>query len=86
MTTFQAVWPIIDTAIPGGELIAEARLDIASVAARHHARLTGEPRFTIRPGHEVPGSRGAKYVILATAPAEEVPRRNYGWMGLGAAA
>lgn len=87
MSTFQAVWPIIDSDVPLPDLYAEAAADLSRVAARHGARLTGEPTFKIRTGKNTPGSQGAARVIIANVPAEEITCRDYGMAHLmGAAA
>lgn len=78
MFNLQAVWPILDPDLPTTVLYAEARKDLPAIAARHNARLTGEPTFEVHLGHRVPGSQGAEYVVTATAPAEPVRRRDYG--------
>lgn len=78
MSTFQAVWPIIDAGMPATELFEEAREDLPRVAARHNTRITGEPRFEVRAGRLVPGSQGAAHVVTVTAPAEPIRPRNYG--------
>jgi hypothetical protein len=78
MSTFQAVWPVIDSDVPLPELYAEAAADLGRVAARHGVRLSGEPTFQIRTGKNTPGSQGAARVILANVPAEEIARRDYG--------
>lgn len=78
MDTFQAVWPILDPGLPTSMLYAEARKDLPAVAARHNARITGEPHFEVHHGRLVPGSQGAEYVVTASAPAEGVERRDYG--------
>lgn len=86
MTTFTAVWPIIDPGMPAAELFEEARNDLPAVAARHRARLIGEPRFAVRSGRGVPGSQGAAHIVTATVPAEEITRREYGRLSLTGAA
>lgn len=78
MSTFQAVWPIVDAGLPATQLFAEARQDLPSVAARHNARITGTPHFQVRAGRRVPGSQGAAYVVTCTAPAEPIRPREYG--------
>lgn len=87
MSTFQAVWPVVDSDVPLPDLYAEAAADLGRVAARHGVRLTGEPTFKIRTGKKVPGSQGAARVIVGNVPAEEIARRDYGMAHLmGAAA
>lgn len=78
MDTLAAVWPITDPDLPTALLYAEARKDLPSVAARHNARITGEPQFQVRLGKRVPGSQGAEYVVTATVPAEPLGQRDYG--------
>lgn len=77
MTEFQAIWPVTDPTMPAHELIAEAQQDFRNVAARHRARITGTPTFQYRAGRNIPGSQGAARIIIGTAPAQEIPRRNY---------
>lgn len=79
-STFRAVWPILDgqgTAQTDAELILQALGDLPDVAHRHNARITGDPRACITEGRRVQGSAGHKYVVVAEAPAEELPRRAY---------
>lgn len=78
MSIFQAVWPITDPGMPADLLFEEALQDLPNVASRHRARITGEPRFEIRPGKRVPGCQGAAYVVTCTAPAVLVPHSVYG--------
>lgn len=86
MTIFQAVWPVLDPSMPAAELFEEARADLRNVAARHRARLAGEPVFQFRDGRNTPGSQGAKNVVVATVRAEAIQARDYGRVDLGAAA
>lgn len=79
-STFRAVWPILDgqgTAQTDAELILQALGDLPAVARRHNARITGDPRACITEGRRVQGSAGHKHVVVAEAPAEELPRRAY---------
>lgn len=71
LCTFVAVWPIVEMTTPA-ELIQEARADLAGLANQARAALMGKPKFSIRPGSEVPGSGGAEFVVCATAPAIEM--------------
>lgn len=78
MSTFQAVWPVADSDASIMDLYAEARADLRDVAARHHVRITGTPRFWYRAGRNIPGTNGAKRVIVCAVEAEEIERRTYG--------
>ena len=77
---FRAVWPVLEgqgTATSDAELILQAIGDLPDVAHRHHARITGDPKAHITEGRHIQGSGGHKYVVIAEAPAEELPRRGY---------
>lgn len=78
MSTFAAVWPITEPGRPAEELYEEASRDLPAVAARHRARIPGEPHFQVRAGRLVPGSNGAAYVVTCSAPAEAIRPRDYG--------
>lgn len=82
MTTFRAVWPITDPGMPADDLTEEAAQDLPNVAERHRVRITGTPRFHIRPGRNTPGSQGAAHVIVCNVPAEAVHRAEYGHVAL----
>lgn len=78
MSTFRAIWPIVDTAVDYQHLIREACEDLPTLAARAHAEITGRGRFSIAPSARVPGSgRVTESVLLYEAPAVEVGRRDY---------
>lgn len=79
--TFRAVWPIIDMS-DADALIQEARADLSNVAARHRVRITGRGTFGIRRGKFVPGSQGAKFVVVCEAPAVQLPLRGFGGAGI----
>jgi len=77
---FRAVWPIVEgtgTATTNAELIAQAIGDLPNVAHRHGATIIGAPRACIADGRRVPGSGGARHVIVIEAPAVEAPSRSY---------
>ena len=78
--TFRAVWPVLEgqgTAETDSELILQALGDLPAVARRHNARITGDPRACIMEGRRVKGSAGHKYVVVAEAPAQQLPPRSY---------
>lgn len=78
--TFRAVWPILEgqgTAETDSELILQALGDLPAVARRHNAKIIGDPRACIMEGRKVQGSAGHKFVVVAEAPAQELPRRSY---------
>lgn len=79
MSAFQAVWPITDPTIPFETLIDEAREDLAAVATRHGATITGDGVFKVVDGRTQPGSQGAALCVVAIAPAI-ARKRNYGWI------
>jgi hypothetical protein len=60
---WRAIWPVIED-LPASDLIAEALEDLPIVAVRHGRTLAGRPRWSIRPGHDVPGSGGALLVVI----------------------
>ncbi|UXN30982.1 hypothetical protein [Glutamicibacter sp. M10] len=65
MGVFQAVWPVLDAEIPEKDLLAEAIEDLPKVARRHGVITIGKPRVDIRQGSEMPGTAGAKLVVVA---------------------
>ncbi|UYM26621.1 hypothetical protein SEA_BAUER_72 [Arthrobacter phage Bauer] len=78
--TFRAVWPVIDgtgTATTDAELIALAIGDLPAVAHRHNATIVGPPRACIADGRRVPGSGGARHVVVIEAPAMPYTSRRY---------
>jgi hypothetical protein len=75
--TFRAVWPITNPALPTEALQAEAVADLPKLAAAANATLIGPAIFTVRPGKVTPGSQGAMYAMVATAPAEPAAARIY---------
>jgi hypothetical protein len=78
--TFRAVWPVVEgngTAETDAELILQALGDLAAVARRHNAMITGEPRACITDGRRVPGSAGHRYVVVVEAPARQTAPRAY---------
>lgn len=85
--TFRAVWPVVDgngTAETDAELILQALGDLPAVARRHNAKISGTPRACITEGRRVQGSAGHRYVVVAEAPAIEIPRRGYRHLDGGA--
>lgn len=78
MSTFQAVWPVIEPGAPAIELFAEASQELPEVAARHRVRITGAPRFEVRAGRGVPGFQGAAFVVTCTVEGEAISRAEYG--------
>ncbi|PRY53511.1 hypothetical protein [Glycomyces artemisiae] len=68
---FRAVWPVVDTTYSRDELIAEAQLALAGLAAAADVIVTGPAAFdTTRTGSEVPGWEDWDgYVLVAEAPA-----------------
>jgi hypothetical protein len=78
---WRAIWPVIDD-LPASDLIAEALADLPIVAVRHGRTLAGRPRWSIRPGHDVPGSGGALLVVICdvmTVRARDLPEVHPGF-------
>ena len=78
--TFRAVWPVIEgagTAQTNQELILQAIGDLPNVAHRHQAKIVGPPRACIADGRRVPGSGGAREVVIIEAPAVTAAARGY---------
>jgi hypothetical protein len=65
------------TATTDAELIAQAIGDLPNVAHRHGANIVGPPRACIADGRRVPGSGGARHVIVIEAPAVATKPRGY---------
>lgn len=78
MEHYRAVWPLLSEAgrRPLRELVAEAESDLPWMLAVAHVRraAVGRPRWTIRPGRDVPGSGGAPEVLVLDLPVVRVPR------------
>lgn len=70
-SVFRAVWPITDDTYSRDELVAEAQLDLAGLAAEADVIITGPAAFdTTRTGAEVPGWEDWDgFVLVAEAPA-----------------
>jgi hypothetical protein len=78
--TFRAVWPVIEdtgTATTVAQLIQQALDDLPNVANRHGAQIIGTARGGIHDGRRVPGSGGARHVVVIEAPAIHAPARGY---------
>ncbi len=75
MSVLRAIWPITDPTIPTAELAAEARADLPTVARRHGLVITGDIThcpIRIADGRGVPGSGGARRVLVAEIEAETI--------------
>jgi hypothetical protein len=82
MTTFRAVWPIVDEAIPYAELCREAMAEVPRLAAQAHARTRGVGRFIIVPSDLVAGSgRVTETCLVYTAPAVPLARPAFSTIG-----
>jgi hypothetical protein len=78
---WRAIWPVIED-LPASDLIAEALEDLPIVAVRHGRTLAGRPRWSIRPGHDVPGSGGALLVVICdvmTIRARDIAESTYAY-------
>ncbi|NWL13278.1 hypothetical protein DM793_18600 [Paenarthrobacter nitroguajacolicus] len=78
--TFRAVWPVIEgegTATTVAQLIRQAIDDLPNVANRHGAKIIGTARGGVHDGRRVPGSGGARHVVVVEAPAVPTPTRSY---------
>lgn len=72
MSTFRAIWPIVDQRIPYDQLIAEATDDLERLTLHAHCRVTnyGAGRWSIARSSQVPGSgRVTPTVLMYEAPA-----------------
>lgn len=72
MSTFRAIWPIVDERLPWDRLIREAEADLELLTAQAHARITnyGAGRWSIERSCRVPGSgRITETVLMYEAPA-----------------
>lgn len=68
---FRAFWPILDMATPLEELLAAANRELPLVAARAHAEVRHDGRWSIAPSVRVPGSgRVTENVLLYEAPGQ----------------
>jgi hypothetical protein len=75
VSVLRAIWPVTDDTIPTADLIAEARADLPAVARRHGLVITGDTAHCavrIAKGRGVPGSGGARRVLIAEVPAETI--------------
>lgn len=69
---FRAIWPVIDQR-PLHVLVCEAKPDLPRLLAVHRARPLSRPSWALRPGREVPGSRGADVVLVMEVRCEALP-------------
>lgn len=72
MSSFQAIWPILDQRLTYDQLIDEAAHDLPTLVAQAHARITDwrAGRWSIARSVDVPGSgRITPTVLLYEAPA-----------------
>ncbi len=75
MSVLRVIWPVIDDTVPARALVSEARADLPAVARRHNAVITGDTtRCVVRfaDGRGVPGSGGARRVLIAEIQAETI--------------
>jgi hypothetical protein len=80
LSTFRAVWPIVNNDASGPtneELVQEAIKDLPTVAQRHRVVITGPCRGFITTASKVPGSGGSGHVVVVEAPARATPPRPY---------
>lgn len=69
--TLRLLWPITDDNLPLRRLIEQAKPEVAELACRAHARVTGGGQWSIRRAVDVPGSgRVTEHVLVLEAPAE----------------
>lgn len=68
---FRALWPVVspEACHALADLFSEAANDLPQLARRHHALLLGQPRWSLQPGRQVPGSAGAPFILLCDAGA-----------------
>lgn len=76
MSTFQAIWPVVDEFMTYEELKREAAVDLPKVARRHGVIVTGEPKIMVKLGREVPGAGPTALVVVAESPVVEFSRAN----------
>lgn len=78
MSTFRAMWPIVDERVTWAILTRTARAELPMLAAQAKARLIGAGRFYVMPSSAVPGSgRVTETVLVFDGPAEPIPNRSY---------
>ena len=76
--TFRAVWPIIDSSVPGDQLAAEVVGDLPALASTARARLLAPGRFYVAPSRTIPGSGNVTAnVLVYECPARPARRRVY---------
>lgn len=74
LEVFHAIWPITDTTLAFHELRAEGEGLLPELLRMHRLEQVGRPRWSVRPGSDVPGSGGAHTVLLAVVPVVQIPR------------
>lgn len=78
MSTFRAIWTVVDPGVGLKQLMDEAVGDLPAVARRHGLVVTGTPRPRVARGQDVPGSAGAETVVLIDVEAvriRDLPRK-----------
>ena len=81
MSTFRAIWPIVDQRIPYEQLIAEATEDLERLTIQAHCRVTnyGAGRWSI--------ARSSQALVASRRPCSctrrprSLPSRRGGWGG-----
>lgn len=71
---WRAIWPVLDESRTLSELVGEASDQLPGMFARARLRPIGRPRWSVRPGADIPGSGGAATVLVADVPVTAVPR------------
>ena len=74
MSTFRAIWPIVDETLPVGRLISEAEGTLDPLYRRSKVKPVGPGLFSVADSRHVPGSgRTTRLVLIYTCPAAPLP-------------
>lgn len=71
---YRAIWPVLDESLPLTDLIDEANRDLPQLLRRSRLRAAARPRWCLRPGRDVPGSGGARTVLVCDVAVAQIPR------------
>lgn len=71
-TKLRCVWPILDDTIDSLDAVQEAVDDLDNVAQRSHFQVAEVGRIYVASGRAVPGSGGARRVVVIECTGEVV--------------